>query len=106
MALLSALAGAGAMVLGLVVLATRIDVLQFGRHRFDYVMFYVAMGGGCMADGLLLLTGNEQLGIADGALIVGLLAHLSLQREPGKKWYPPAHAITKPAGLEPLDTRF
>lgn len=90
LAITSGLVGIG---LGFFILVTRMDLISLGTYRFDYVAFYVFLGGGCMLGGMNVIDA-EETSFMYLTLIAVTASHLSYQSRLGQRWRPPEHART------------
>ena len=93
------LCGCYGIALGLYILATRLNVLSIDRNAPSYVVFWAALGSGCMIGGVFAIEAGA-VGYAYLAHLAAASAYMLYERRPGAAWHPPANACTDPVSLD------
>lgn len=85
------LVGIISLIVGGILLVTRINPLRFGEYRFDYVMLHVALASACMYTGVTLFSGVAYVSFVHFALLCASICHMSYTG--GIQWAPPAYML-------------
>lgn len=80
-------------LVGMVLVVTRVNPLQFGAYRFDYVTLHVSLAAACMYSGMVLLTGVMQMNFLHISILCSSLCHISYTG--GLHWTPSEYMRTE-----------